>query len=546
MEHGPASAGHLDGSAPIIVRPDDPRYPDLVVGNNTRWAARPDYVRIVQSTEDTVRAVQEAMDAGTRMSVKGGGHCYADFVFNDEVRVVIDTGAMNSVSYDDALGVFCVGGGATLLDVYQELFKRWGVTVPGGMCYSVGVGGHVSGGGFGLLSRRDGLSADHLYGVEVVVVDAGGRAHAVVATCEPDDPHRDLWWAHTGGGGGNFGVVTRYLFRSPGTTGRPPSQQLVTPPETVLVSALSVPWTELSEDRFAAVVEAYGAWHARNTSPDAPEASLCSILSLNHEANGSIGLLTQMDATLPGADVVLSAYLREVVGPLGPDAARPMSMRVGEHGPLPELFTPQRLPWLTSVKLLGATNPTLSSPVLRSAQKSAYLRRPFTAGQIAAMRRNLTRTDPANPSSMVVLYSYGARVNTVGPQASASAQRDSILKTFFESYWQDPGGDEANVAWTRAVYNEVFASTGGYPVPGDATDGCYINFPDMDINDPTQNTTGVPWHTLYYKDNYPRLQQVKARYDPLDVFRHNQGVEPPGPAAAGGSAAAAPHSTAGR
>jgi hypothetical protein len=491
MEHGPASAGHLDGSAPIIVRPDDPRYPDLVVGNNTRWAARPDYVRIVQSTEDTVRAVQEAMDAGTRMSVKGGGHCYADSVFNDEVRVVIDTGAMNSVSYDDALGVFCVGGGATLLDVYQELFKRWGVTVPGGMCYSVGVGGHVS-------------------------------------------------------GGGNFGVVTRYLFRSPGTTGRPPSQQLVTPPETVLVSALSVPWTELSEDRFAAVVEAYGAWHARNTSPDAPEASLCSILSLNHEANGSIGLLTQMDATLPGADVVLSAYLREVVGPLGPDAARPMSMRVGEHGPLPELFTPQRLPWLTSVKLLGATNPTLSSPVLRSAQKSAYLRRPFTAGQIAAMRRNLSRTDPANPSSMVALYSYGARVNTVAPQASASAQRDSILKTFFESYWQDPGGDEANVAWTRAVYNEVFASTGGYPMPGDATDGCYINFPDMDINDPTQNTTGVPWHTLYYKDNYPRLQQVKARYDPLDVFRHNQGIEPPGPAAAGGSAAAAPHSTAGR
>ena len=68
-----------------------------------------------------------------------------------------------------------------------------------------------------------GLAADYLYAVEVVTVDEGGRASSVVATREPSDPNRDLWWAHTGGGGGNFGVVTRYWFRSPDASGEDPA-----------------------------------------------------------------------------------------------------------------------------------------------------------------------------------------------------------------------------------------------------------------------------------------------------------------------------------
>ncbi|MFD0392095.1 FAD-binding protein [Streptomyces nogalater] len=105
--------------------------------------------------------------------------------------------------------------GALLGEVYRRLFLGWGVTVPAGATAEVGIGGHVLGGGYGALSRRYGLSVDHLYAVEVVVVDERGRASTVVATREPGDPHRDLWWGHTGGGGGNFGVVTRYWFRSP-------------------------------------------------------------------------------------------------------------------------------------------------------------------------------------------------------------------------------------------------------------------------------------------------------------------------------------------
>lgn len=65
-----------------------------------------------------------------------------------------------------------------------------------------------------------------------------------------------------------------------------------------------------------------------------------------------------------------------------------------------------------------------------------------------------------------------------------------------------------------------FADTGGVPVPSQAYDGALINHPDTDLADPALNTSGVPWHTLYYQQNYPRPQRVKALWDPLNVFRH--------------------------
>jgi aclacinomycin oxidase len=84
----------------------------------------------------------------------------------------------------------------------------------------------------------------------------------------------------------------------------------------------------------------------------------------------------------------------------------------------------------------------------------------------------------------------------------------------------NPQDDARNLAWVRAFYRDLFADTGGVPVPGGVSDGAFINHPDVDLADPEWNTSGVPWHTLYYKDNYPRLQRIKARWDPRNVFHH--------------------------
>jgi FAD/FMN-containing dehydrogenase len=504
----PAKAAPI-GTDLVTVRPTDARYGDLITPFNQRWKGRPEMVRLPTTTEQVVKAVQEAVRDRKRVTVRGGGHGYEDWIYNAEVQVVIDMNLMNTVSYDPGRRAFAVEAGATLLDIYETLYQGWGVTVPGGVCSTVGAGGHVSGGGYGMLSRKHGLVVDHLYAVEVVVVDQNGTARAVVATREPDDPHHDLWWAHAGGGGGNFGVITKYWFRSPDATGSDPATLLPKPPNEVLVTNVSWPWDGITETGFAELLRAYGQWHEINSSARSPYAGLCSWLFLNHRSAGGIGLLLQMDATEPDAQAKVDRFLGLLDGALG----------VRNSG------TTFRMPWLAATRHMGSSSELQVSPTWRGEHKSAYLRQGFPRQQIATAWRHLTRPDYDNKYGMLVVTSYGGQVNSVAPAATAVGQRGAILKLLYQSYWRDRAEDERHVGWLREFYADMYADTGGVPVPNDVTDGCYVNYPDGDISDPRWNTSGVPWHTLYYKDNYPRLQRVKATYDPRNVFRHRQSVQ---------------------
>jgi hypothetical protein len=516
-------------SAGATVLPADPRYASLTTSNNQRFVARPDYVRMITSASDAERALAEAYRAGRRVSLRSGGHCFADFVCNPDVEVIFDFSEMRDVSWDPVMRAFSVQPGACLMSVYETLYKGWGVTLPGGICYSVGAGGHVAGGGYGLLSRAHGLVVDHLYAVEVVVVDAEGRTRTVVATREDDDPNRDLWWAHTGAGGGNFGMVTRYWFRSPGATGGDPADQLVRPPSEVLVSAVSFPWAGLTEARFARLLSNFGAWHEANSAPGSPATALSSLFNVCHEAHGSLDLFTQVDATQPGAHALLRDYLAALTEGTGLTATA-MTRPSGELAALPQLAVPRRLPWLQATRLVGTNNPALTDPTLRGAHKSAYMRRNFTEREIAAVYRHMTGPEYRNPNSMIVVFSFGGQVNAVAPDATAQAQRNSVFKMCFQTFWADRSGDEAALGWARGIYEDFFAATGGVPVPGDDHDGCYINYPDVDVADPSHNRSGVPWHTLYHKGNYARLQRIKRDWDPSDYFRHSLSIRPADPA----------------
>lgn len=509
--------------APSIVTPDDARYDDLRVANNTRWVAQPDSIVLVGEGTQIPDFVQQAVNANSRLSVKAGGHCYADFVLNDQVKTVLDVSRLSDVFYDQQMGAFAVEPGGVLLETYKKLYRGWGVTIPGGMCYSVGAGGHVVGGGYGLLSRRHGTTVDHLHAVEVVCVDGHRRSRTIRATSDPSDPHHDLWWAHTGGGGGNFGVITKYWFRSPGKSGRRPDDTLITAPRAVLVSVVAIPWESLDQDRFTHLVNAYGRWHEEHIFADRPAADLCSFLMMNHKANGTMGLLTVIDADAPDAQATIDGFVSELLDPIGLQRQH-LTVPVGEIAAMPGFAEPQRIPWLHSMILLGTNNATLTNPDLRGDHKSALLKKRFTPEQIAVLYQNLTRTDHTNPQSMVVLLSYGGQINQRPSDATASVQRSSAFKGLFQSFWSGTDNDAANIAWTRDVFTGVFANTGGYPVPGEQTEGCYINYPDADIRNPQVNRSGTPWSTLYYGDNYDRLLQVKQKYDPLNVFHFSQSI----------------------
>jgi aclacinomycin oxidase len=152
--------------------------------------------------------------------------------------------------------------------------------------------------------------------------------------------------------------------------------------------------------------------------------------------------------------------------------------------------------------------------------KDALLKKRLTGRQIAVVFDYMTRTDYDVMGGAFGFATYGGHINTVAADATASAQRGSIFDMACNTGWIDPRDGEKNLAWVRAFYEDLFAESGGLPVPGDAYEGGLINHPDTDLADPALNKSGVPWHGLYYKENYPRLQRIKARYDPRNVFRH--------------------------
>ncbi|GAB2701412.1 FAD-dependent oxidoreductase [Kitasatospora kifunensis] len=362
---------------------------------------------------------------------------------------------------------------------------------------------------YGPLSRRYGSVVDHLYGVEVVVVDQDGSARVVVATREPDDPNHDLWWAHTGAGGGNFGVVTRYWLRSPDATGTDPAGLLPRAPRQLLECLVVWAWDEqMTERAFTTLLANFARWHECNSAPGSPAAGLYAVLEPAHRSAGSFQLVVQIDAGLPGADALVTDFVSAVTA--GTGATQLLNGR-------------RTMPWLHPTTWPGNGEPG-DMITRRYKEKAGYLRRGFTATQLATIYQHLTNSTGGSTGGMLFV-GYGGQVNTVPPQATAVAQRDAVMKAVFHTTWADEQDDAANLAWIRDFYRDVYRDTGGVPVPGGVSDGSYINYPDVDLADPAWNTSGVPWQTLYYKGNYPRLQQIKARWDPRNVFHHALAID---------------------
>ena len=162
---------------------------------------------------------------------------------------------------------------------------------------------------------------------------------------------------------------------------------------------------------------------------------------------------------------------------------------------------------------------------MSSKVKDALLKRRFTDRQVAVAYDYLTRADHDVMGGMLGFAAYGGRVNAVAHAATASPGRSAIFDMACSTGWLDAREEAKNLSWVRDFYCDLFAESGGAPLPGEIYDGALINLPDVDLADPAWNTSGVPWHTIYYQANYPRLQRVKARWDPRDVFRHGLSVQ---------------------
>jgi hypothetical protein len=491
---------------PVNIPTGDPRYPSLVTADNTRFTGSPKNVYVVGSARQVVDAVDRAVAAGRKLAVRGGGHCLENFTTSPDIQTVIDLSEFDGVYYDPTVHAFAVEGGARLAQVYETLFKGWGLTLPAGSCPDVGAGGHIAGGGYGFLSRRYGMAIDHLYAVEVVVVDATGKARLQVATRNANDPHRDLWWAHTGGGGGNFGIVTRYFLRSPNATGTDPGSLLPKAPSAMRRRILTWSWDTMTEQAFTTLLRNYGTWFEAHSAPGSRQTLMWGGLFANHRSAGTMGMITGAGDDLPDAQSLMDTHIAEVTKGVG---LKPMSDEQAV------------IPWLDQA------NWVYESPG-RQKVKTAELRAGYTDDQLAALWRAVSSTDYTNPAALLSLTSLGGAISGVADDATAFPHRDTILRAYHTTGVYDlPDDDAANLKWIRDWYHDMYADTGGVPAPGPVNGGTYINYPDIDLADPKWNTSGVPWSTLYYRDNYPRLQQIKQKYDPRGIFGHALSVQPP-------------------
>lgn len=496
---------------------EDHRFPSFLQGFNRRWfAGSCKAIYLCFTPQGTVAALDEAINFfGANVKIKSGGHCYENFVFNDGTGAILDVTPMGGYGYDEQRGYYLESGG-TNWTAFLALFRDYGKVLPAGSCYSVGLGGHICGGGYGLLSRLNGLTVDWLTGVEVVVKDSSGRSAYPVYVSEDsgDSAQRDLYWAHCGGGGGNFGVITKYYFK-----------QLPDAPKSAFITTIAFPWDKLTVQNLNDLLLWYADFSAQNNNWEQ-----FGLFALYHQAAGEIHLTIQT-----------------AVG-YSENAALVRAQKIAPHLESLKTIMPYRLMTRPGAAHLAgffqSAEDTIeytfyeavqtlngSGPNQRGKYKSAYMRKAFPIDQVEAIYTWLTTVPPGlavadMTQSLLQVDSYGGRINTVAPGETAVPQRTSIMKLQYQTYWTSPENDQAHLQWISGFYQDVYKYTGGTPDPlKDTTqnvDGCYYNYPDIDLNGP-DNDKEIALR-LYFGENLPRLKAVKQRWDPNNYFNSSQSI----------------------
>ncbi len=515
----------MSSNIPTITR-QDPRFHTLKKGHNLRFPATDaeaaGRIFLCADAAETEAALQQVIAAGLRPTVRSGGHCYEDFVANNPNGAILDISMHNAVTPLPS-GGFRIAPGAVLGEVYQALYKRGNVTLPAGTCYMVGAGGHISGGGYGLLSRLHGLTVDWISAIDILTVDANG--HVLPLTVSATS-HPDLFRACRGAGNGNFGLITGFHF-----------DRLPTAPTEVALVSLAFPWKDLDEAKFTRLLTLFGTYFAtRGTEPDT--WGLFAVMTMGARTSrdeARVGVHIQF--CTPAGDTSDLSVLHEFCAyfhELDPTLILPTKLPAGnssstagqqdiaaDHARSP--YQVNREPWLDATLAEGG-----SGGGSRAKYKSSYMKGTFTPAECAAIFRFFTDTSLDSHGAVLAIDSYGGAVNKPERAAdTAIAQRSSILKLQWQTYWREKEQDAGRLRFTNDFFTAVY--TGPHVDPdhqgtpfGPGFEGCYMNYPDVDM---LQHSF---WPQLFWGrgDLYPFLQKVKATYDPHNVFHHSMSVRP--------------------
>jgi FAD/FMN-containing dehydrogenase len=441
-----------------VLRAGDPGWDGAVLVWNGMVAKAPALVLQPTSATHVAAAVGFARDHALLLSIKGGGHNMAGTSIAER-GLMLDMSGMRDVTVDPDARLAHVGSGCLLQDVDRATQEHGLATVLGSFNSEVGVAGLTLGGGLGYLTRRFGWTADNLEEVEIVTADGQIRIAS-------RDENADLHWALRGGGG-NFGVVTRFTYRlhqvGPTVTG-----------------GLMV-W---GADRVDDVLAAY-----RDLTESAPRELTAAVtarlappapfLPKGWHGKPIIGLLVCHS----GADVEA-------------DLASVRALRT----PIADLVTEK--PYADQQSMLDGMEPKGN----RYYWKTEYLAGLSDEFLDTFRESALKVTTPLSES--IVIHLAGA-LNERADDDGAVGNRDARYMTAFAGQWTDEAFDDECVAWVRDAWKSVRPHSTG---------GNYLNFQTADEDEKRVRAT--------YGTNFDRLVEVKESHDPKNQLRRNRNIRP--------------------
>lgn len=442
-----------------VLGREDPDYDTVRALYNGMIDKKPRLIARCVDAADVIAAVGYGRDQGLLVAVRGGGHNGPGLGSCDD-GLMIDLSLMKGVRVDPAARTVRVEPGCTSGDV-DHATHAFGLAVPFGIVSTTGVAGLTLGGGTGYLTRKHGLTIDNLLEVDIVLADG-----SLVTASEREHP--DLFWA-VRGGGGNFGVVTSFLFRAHPVR---------------MVYAGPIFW---EATHAKAVMGAY-----RDFLPNAPE-----------DLGVFVGLKTvppmdpfPKDFWGRRACAVIASYNgsaadgEKVMARLLEGLPAPIFNWMGEM-PFPAInalfdgFFPKGLQWYWK----GDFVKSLSD---------------------AAIETHIAQAAAA-PSDLCLMHLYpiDGAVQRVAKDATAWSTRDATWSMVIAGIDPDPKKAEALKAWGRAYWKAVHPHN---------LEGAYVNFM---MDDEAEGRVQAS-----YGGNYARLASIKARYDPANLFRVNQNIRP--------------------
>jgi len=437
-----------------IVLPGNPEYDTARQVNHANVDRRPALIVRAADAADVALTVSLARESGLELSVRGGGHSLAGYG-TSEGGIVLDLGAMKGLHIDPERRLAWAQPGLRA-EEYTIAAAAHGLATPFGDTGSVGISGLTLGGGIGWLIRKYGLTIDALVAVEIVTAD--GRL--ITAS---EDSHSDLFWA-VRGGGGNFGVVTRFQFK-------------LYPVGGILGGALFMPATR---DVLRSLVPIAAA------APE--ELSTISFL---------MGLPPApfIPAELVGTPSLVIMFVWAGDPTEGQAAIQPFR---DVATPLADMAMPMPYPGIYEM-LRDAEQRSLA------VHRSHFL---STLDDDAVDAILEAMAAPSSPMAMIQLRVLGGAMARVPATETAFAHRDAAVMATIITLFDDPATEPAHVAWTVGLHDALAPNSVGV----------YSNFLEAEGDERIR--------AAYPAGTYERLADVKRRYDSSNLFRMNQNIRP--------------------